>query len=179
MGIDFLEEFQLTRSAENIDLKNLLSQVNCNFYLADSSLGSGLANDHTDRFIRDAIWERSIKDDYYSSDLNKVKVNDILILKSNNQIDNDSYLTIKAIGVVKNNPLNGIFLEIDWKIRGLDKKIHRISSYYKEAFQSADIRDILLIFSELNYKELLTNIFENITSKPTTTVKNNKISPLK
>lgn len=179
LGIDFRDEFQLARSTENSDLENLLSQLNYNFYLADSSWGLGLANDHTDRFIRNAIWERRMKDDYYSSDLNKVKVNDILILKSRYQIDNDSYLTIKAIGVVTNNPLNGTLLEIDWKISGLDKKIHRISHYYKEAFQLADIRDIILIFSELNYKELLPLLFENKTLTPTATETKQEVNSIK
>ena len=83
----------------------------------------GGANDQTDRFIREGVWEHGFQDRWIE-DVQSIRVGDRIAIKStytrkhglpfDNRGHSVSVMAIKAVGLVTGNPGNGRRLEVDW-----------------------------------------------------------------
>lgn len=77
-------------------------------------------DDHMERFLKERIWENG-HDKKLIGVVNRVKVGDIVFLKSTFKKDGQGTLRIKAIGVVTNNPGDGHKLDVNWEqIKGIN-----------------------------------------------------------
>ncbi|MAW94497.1 MULTISPECIES: P-loop NTPase fold protein [unclassified Leeuwenhoekiella] len=139
------------------DSKDIISILkNRNFFLAGHLWGD---EDQMPRFIEQHIWENG-HDTNDTTAVNQAEKNDIVFIKTTYAKNGISYLRIKAIGVVRENKLDGHNLDVNWhqfksvNIEDLGK--------YRRTFQSVnpdDVETILIAIFE-NHPNLLAIVEE-------------------
>jgi hypothetical protein len=114
------------KNNESLRLLNRINEVSVSFETSHRTIGftgnyfiGGATwerdNDQSERFFRDGIWENGYKDKF-TEVVKRAKDGDILFLKSTYTARGVSYLRLKGIGVIIQNPGDGIHLQVDWKI---------------------------------------------------------------
>jgi len=128
-----------------MEIGNFLSQFKNSFFLA-GSVWNGI-DDQADRFYKTGIWEHE-KEDKNIEAVNSVEKGDIIILKSTFAKGNVSYLKIKGIGRVTENPKTGSTLTVLWEVKNLNIDIERLGKFRYTFFQP-DIKDLEIILTAL------------------------------
>ena len=125
-----------------------------NFYAAGHFWGD---EDKLDYFIREKKWENG-HETKITNVVNRVKVGDVILIKSTYVEQGISILRIKAIGIVSNNPKNGHLLNVNWQ---LIKHVNfpKLGAY-RSAISQIGKDNIPIIFDGLY--EQLPNIFDII-----------------
>lgn len=155
------------KAINNINKPNhiwsLIRQIKGGFFLLDSDWG--YENDQTEFFIENNSWEHKDKSSNYSTLINSVKKNDIVILKSNDyvRVEPKEFLRIKAIGVVKDNPRNGKGFKVDWNISKLNVDV-KMPKEYLDGIVSINRNTVKALFSHIDYS-ILKNWLENYNVK--------------
>ncbi|MES2727255.1 MAG: P-loop NTPase fold protein [Bacteroidota bacterium] len=134
------------RENENFDAENFVKAFDGKFYLV-GSFWSG--DNQLARFFEEGIWEKGYEDDSYSSLINQIKKNDVLIVKSTYASDNISYLRVKAFGIVIENLEDGSTLSVDWKIKDISINIENLG-FYRNTIHEAAPNDIITILSKID-----------------------------
>jgi cell division protein FtsB len=119
------------------------------------------------RFIELGLWENGYKENFLN-EIRQINEGDILLLKSTFQQAGESYLRIKAIGKVTNNPGDGRKLEVNW----YPIENHDFPGYghYRKTIQEPNPQHVLDILAALvrRLDQLKDWLFqnENINEKP-------------
>jgi hypothetical protein len=153
--IDVKDYNNIQRTINSLRKSNSKMNVNSdihssrNYYL----VGSIWEDEEQDlRFYDAGIWENGY-DDKFSSDVNNVKENDIVIIKSTFQAGGEGYLRIKAIGLVKKNVNNGKLLYVDWKLKSEKIDINGLSNF-RTTITKIDTREIKIILSKIDQSKM-------------------------
>jgi len=111
----------------------------CNFWLAGAIWGAGKTREEkTEEFLREGVWKNGYSEDSGDKSVENVKrakPGDYIAIKSASTKGPDrktSFLKIKAIGVITENPGDGVNLKVDWKYRGPSFDIDNYS--YRQTF---------------------------------------------
>ncbi|NSL91184.1 hypothetical protein ECE50_030455 (plasmid) [Chitinophaga sp. Mgbs1] len=150
---DSKEGWQLDRilkheSGEKQDsIKAFLQKIPGKFYLAGSVWDS---EEQADRFFDEGIWEKGFDDDSYAAIINQIRPGDIIIIKSTFATRNgDTFLRVKALGIVTDNEQDGAAVDVDWRITGLRTDISGLS-YYRDTISAVSDADVVTIFNHLD-----------------------------
>lgn len=117
----FMESFDQER------IVNAFKKYKGSFFLA-GSFWSG--DEQAQRFFDESIWENGHEEKFFDV-VNSTNVGDIIFLKSTYSEKSKSYLRIKGVGQVTENPNTGSELTVDWKIRGIEVNIEQLGKYRK------------------------------------------------
>lgn len=142
-GSVFIERF-------DEEVIKLFENFNGSFFLA-GSYWSG--DEQSQRFFDEGVWENG-HDEKFIDDVNSTNVGDIVFLKSTYSHQNKSYLRIKGVGQVTDNPNTGTELTIDWKIRDIEVNIEQLGKYRK-AYARVMPNDLETILIEVGKRKIL------------------------
>jgi hypothetical protein len=139
-----------SREFANVDAQTFVKELKSKFYLV-GSVWSGV--DQMPRFRKNGIWENVS----YSSLINQVKKNDIIVANSKDVSTSQGYLGIKAFGIVTGIVEDGSILSVDWKIKVSFAFESSIS--YSDTIQEISSDEMASILSRVareRWKELIT-----------------------
>ena len=119
-NIDKIQSLLSIESSPNaiVDTNNGIEYA---WYVGASQDGEDL----TDVFVNEKRWENFYAPNYYTEDVNKIKVGDRIVIKSTFAQKNDlpfnshgktvGVACFKAIGIVTDNPQDGANLKVEWE----------------------------------------------------------------
>lgn len=170
-GIELFNKINsVSKNDKASNVKDFVTSLNANFYLA-GSFWSG--DQQEERFYSEKIWEKGQEDESYSSIINAIDVNDIIILKSVFATNNEGYLRVKGVGVVTEKSIDGASVNVDWRLKGLQIDIAGLSKY-RNTITEASFEDAVQIFSFID-QTLWQRLLPPSTTAP---VNSNKIAGL-
>ncbi len=143
------------------DSKDIVSIIgNRNFFLAGHLWGN---EDQMPRFLEQNIWENGHEFND-TKVVNNAKEGDLIFIKSTYAYGEVSYLRIKAIGVIKENKLDGHNLDVNWyRFNNID--IEHLGKY-RRTFQTVSNDDIETILIEVfDAYPNLPNIIKGLAEK--------------
>ncbi|MBL7806590.1 MAG: AAA family ATPase [Saprospiraceae bacterium] len=145
--------YELSSMAYRIRNEGDINNTTPKYWLAGSTYNE--QDDQLGRFLREGIWENGF--DHKYTDLTKsVKNGDKIAIKSTftrgSRGNTIGYGKIKARGVVRENPLDGQKLYVDWDLNFEPFEHIKLSSYRKT-------------LQELNDQEIIDMVFKNDKSK--------------
>ncbi len=120
-GRVFMENFDQER------IVNAFKRYKGSFFLA-GSFWSG--DEQAQRFFDEGVWENGHEEKFIDI-VNSTNAGDIIFLKSTYSEKSKSYLRIKGVGQVTENPNTGTELTVDWKIRDIEVNIKQLGKYRK------------------------------------------------
>jgi hypothetical protein len=166
-GKQFFQEVINLPSRQAEQTINLLEQIkslSTGFY-AVGSFWSG--DDQTRRFLEENSWENG-HDENFTDDVSIVKEGDILILKSTyaHPTTNISYLRVKGVGIVTDNPGTGYKLSVDWRLKNIQVDVAHLG-YIRRAFTELSIEEVETIFTTIGIEKIeAAALFQPIVRPP-------------
>ncbi len=163
-GINFLQKINRNQNDEN----EIIDTYGRNFYIVGSYWEG---EEQLNRFFKNDIWENG-HEEKFSTIVNSVLSGDILFCKSTYASGNDSFLRIKGIGFVIENPLDGRNLVVNWAIKDIQvdilglghfrNTISKLSlSYTNKMINSLENSNVRVI----NFLNTVNEVHENINLK--------------
>lgn len=110
-------------------------------------------DDQAERFYKEGIWQNGY-DDRFIDIVNTVKTRDIILLKSSFAKDGISYLRIKGVGVVIENPQDGKTIFVKWLSKNVKIDIANLG-HYRSTFYQVNGNDLNTILEQGNIVNLL------------------------
>lgn len=164
---------------ENSLIEKFINNSGSVFFLVGSNWGN--SGDQSDRFFKNNIWENGYGDGQYSEIINKINQDDFVILKSTYATKNGkNFLRIKGLGLVVENPVNGVSIKVNWIIKNQKIDIAGLS-FYRDTITSPNSIDLEKILSNLDYTEFekVVNAIANsmIYDPPTSALPDQDIKP--
>lgn len=153
------------RSPQPENTKNTysFSSFKGQYYLA-GSVWDG--EEQASRFFEENIWETGHEEKYVNA-VNGAKVGDIIILKSTFFARDSSYLRIKGVGRIIENPLTGTDLKVDWKLKNIQIDIEDLGKY-RRTFARVMPDDLENILIEIGRDKILDSDLFGSTAPITT-----------
>lgn len=156
----------------NEDSKQLISILKDRTFFLAGHLWGG--EDQLPRFLNDGVWENGHETNDTSA-VNQAIENDIVFIKTSYAYDGISYLRIKAIGVIKENKLDGHNLDVHWNPFNNYIDIEHLGKYRRtfQAVNNYDIEAILIAILENhpNLPHIVKDLEEKGRSKDINKVK--------
>lgn len=140
-----------------LDSEKFIGKFEGDFYLVGSSWGDV---DKSFDFFTDGIWEDGDKS-RGSELIEKVNNGDIVFLKSAYQSKGISYLRIKGIGVVIDNPRAGGILHVDWKAIYDDYVDIEHLGKYRSTFARVMPNDLSTIINAVGIEDVADMLLES------------------
>lgn len=131
-------------------LNNQFNQFEGNYFLSGSIWDK---DDQTNRFFEEGIWENGYEEKY-ADEIKSSKPGDILFAKSTYGTKGTSYLRIKGVGQIIDNPGTGTELKVEWKIKDIEVNIKNLGKYRK-TFARVNPDDIETILADVGKKEII------------------------
>lgn len=144
--ISYLKEINDSSRAPEEELEKFKG----NFYLA-GSFWSG--DEQSNRFFNNGVWENG-HDEKFLNVVRSTQVGDIVFLKSTYSKRGKSYLRIKGVGRVIENPKNGIELFVDWKIRDIEINIEQLGKY-RRTYARVMPNDLAFILDKVGKRRIV------------------------
>ncbi|QBJ85641.1 hypothetical protein DDI74_04920 [Chryseobacterium gleum] len=160
-GIELFDNIQFNLNAPLFKHLNFIEKNNINFFVA-GTIWDG--NDQIKRFYDENIWEKGHQDDSYSDIVLNIKKSDIILLKSTFPYNGISYLKIKGIGTVTENPQDGTKVFVDWRIKDISIDIEHLG-YLRRTIQNISKEEIKLILAQLNPSYLNDFLLSNTETR--------------
>lgn len=146
-----IEKLSLKDESDATVKRNQTENFKPDYYLG-GSFWSG--NDMTNEFIEKGLW-RNGHDTWLAEKVNGVRVGDVIFIKSTFAARGISYLRIKAVGRIIENPRDGSLLRVDWRIPEItDCDIENLG-HYRDAFESVRIADIETIVNKIGKDRMM------------------------
>lgn len=162
----YSEKSAETRDVESSDKESIIEELKANsvsgkprqFFVGGHVWGK---EDQLPRFIKDSIWENGHKNKVTSA-VNSTNVGDIIFAKTTwVKAKTQGMLTLRAVGVVKENPKDGHLLKVNWHefSNKIDLSVGSQYRYTYQKIQENTLDDLLDgILSE--YPNLLEIIYD-------------------
>ncbi|WP_140487382.1 P-loop NTPase fold protein [Flavobacterium sp. GSA192] len=133
------------------EINKVLQVLKANYYFARIDWEG---KNQIQRFYKEGIWEKGFND-RLSSIINKIQVDDILIIKEPLKLKNEEYFKIIAIGKVTSNPKDGKKVLVNWLIKDILLEIKSLG-YNNYTITTADLDSVKEIFSKISVEDLKT-----------------------
>lgn len=123
-GREFIKRLK-NPSEPNTEAKAVFKKFKGQFFVAGCTWDN---EDQSNRFFEESIWENGNEEKFIQI-VKSTKIGDVVFLKSTYSAKNKSYLRIKGVGKVTENPQTGTELKVDWKIKNSEINIEQMGKY--------------------------------------------------